>query len=310
MTRFHQWVNLRHFRLVTAIAEHGSILRAANVLNLSQPTASKLLQDMEEELKAPLFIRNNRGVEPTKLGAEFVRHGRTILAQIRQTTQALESQVEGSGGHVVLGTLLTASSSLLPRTLAALHRKRPNIHLRVVEGTNDHLMPRLISGELDFVIGRLTNYRYRNDVEQEPLSSDATCIVARVGHPLAQEGHVPLADLLNADWILPPAETTLRRQFEAVFHRQGLRAPSPAIESVSFLVNRSLLLETDMLGVWPRSLIDTELDGHRFTILETEVTVEVGTIGISRRRESLMSPAAEAVMSELRLTAGNAHTPA
>ncbi|HKY82339.1 MAG TPA: LysR substrate-binding domain-containing protein [Sphingobium sp.] len=303
MARFDQWAKFRHFRLMIAVVEHGSIKRASDALNLSQPSASKLLQDMEEALQAPLLARTNRGVEPTELGLEFVRHGRTILAQLDQTSQALSSLATGTAGHVAVGTLLTASSFLLPKTLAHLRRTRPAIQLKIVEGTNDQLIPRLISGELDLVVGRLSEFRHRNEVEQEPLCADAMCIVARAGHPLAGESSVPLAKLVAADWILPPSETTFRRQFDMIFHRAGFSAPQAAVESVSFLNNRLLLRETDMLGVWPRAIIASGLDTDQFVTLNTEMALPAGVIGISRRRGAVMSPAAEAVMSQLRIAA-------
>ncbi|MBO9376750.1 LysR family transcriptional regulator [Sphingomonas histidinilytica] len=303
MASFEQWARLRHFQLAVAIAENGSILRAAGALGLSQPTASKLLQDLEDSLHAPLFFRGNRGVEPTELGREFVRHARVILAQLGQTSMALQALSTGASGTVALGTLLAASSHLLPTTLLRLRRTRPNISLRIVEGTNDHLMPRLLSGELDLVLGRLSQIRHRNDVDQEPLLRDAFAVVSRRGHPLAGRAGVPLHELLGFDWILPPPETTLRRQFEALFHDAGLNSPPAAIESISFLTNHRLLLDSDMLGVWPRPVIDHGPDRDGLTTILPAAAFPVGTIGISRRKGTLLSPAAEAVAAELRATA-------
>ncbi|MGC4250328.1 MAG: LysR family transcriptional regulator [Sphingobium sp.] len=305
MSKFEHWVNFRHFRLVVAIDEHGSILRAANALGLAQPTATKLLQDLEEALHSRLFTRSSRGVEATALGTELIRHGRVLLAQLGHTSQTLEAMSKGLAGHVVLGTLLTASSYLLPTAIARLHSRRPDITLKVIEGTNDQLMPRLMSGELDLVVGRLSQSRYRNDVEQEPLCIDCACIVARRGHPLTSDKPRPLSMLQHCDWILPPTETTLRRQFVAVFNDEGLVAPKATIESVSFLTNRVLILSTDMLGVWPRALVESSREKEDLTILHTSSPRQVGAIGISRRRDTLFSPAAEALIAELRLTAAD-----
>lgn len=299
--RFEQWIKFRHFRLVVAIAEHGSISRAANALGLAQPTASKLLQDLEDALHAPLFVRNNRGVEPTEMGRNLIQYGRVILAQLYHTSQALDAFSTGIKGHVVLGTLLTASTYLLPLTIARLRVKRPQISLKIVEGTNDQLMPRLMSGELDFVLGRLSKVRYRNDLDQEPIYTDDVCIVARRGHPLAGEGDVPLATLRAADWILPPPETTLRRHVDAHFNDGGVAAPLAAVESVSFLTNRMLLLHTDMVGVWPRTLVEHAGERENLCILRSISTIQEGAIGLSRRRDTLLSPAAEALIRELRL---------
>jgi DNA-binding transcriptional LysR family regulator len=301
MAGFERWAKFRHFQLVVAIEEHGSILHAANALGLSQPTASKLLHDLEEALNGPLFHRSNRGVEITELGREFARHGRVILAQLNHTAQSFDALATGAGGHVSLGTLLTAATYLLPASIARLRRTRPGITISIVEGTNDKLMPRLIAGELDIVLGRLTDVR--NDVDQEALYEDELCIVARKDHPLAGAKRVSLDELSKADWILPPRETALRRMFDNLFHDARLNAPRPMVESVSILNNRFLLKETDMLGVWSRTVMRDGPDLEALTTIDAAVPTIVGPIGISRRRGALLSPATEALIVELRTTA-------
>jgi DNA-binding transcriptional LysR family regulator len=298
---FEQWAKFRHFRLAVAIEEHGSILHAANALNLSQPTASKLLQDLESSLNGPLFIRSNRGVEITELGREFVRHGRVILAQLSQTAQSFDALASGADGRISLGTLLTAATYLLPQTLIRLRKTRPGISVSIVEGTNDKLMPRLIAGELDIVLGRLSDIR--NDVDQEALYEDELCIVGRRGHPLANRKKVSLEALAKAEWILPPPETALRKQFESLFHDARLNAPRPIVESVSILSNRFLLMGTDMLGVWSRTVMEDGPDREDLTVIDAAAPIAVGPIGISRRRGAQLSPAAEALIVELRATA-------
>jgi len=301
--QFDRWVKFGHFRLVVAIVQSGSILRAANSLNMSQPSATKLLQDLESVLAAPLFRRNNRGVEPTEFGLEFYGQARKILAQLEQTSMSMKCFANGEVGYVALGTLMSAASYLLPATIVRLRQSRPHIHLKIVEGTNDRLMPSLASGELDLIIGRLTEIRHRNDIDQEKLLGDSLHIVTRSGHPLAHSGPVPLSALAKADWILPPAETTLRRQLESIFHDAGVSAPKAAVESVSFLNNRLLLLQSDMISVWPRTVVESGLDSEEFTTLKTEEALPASILGISRRRGAVLSQSAQAVIEELRATA-------
>lgn len=302
MVSFERWAQFRHFRLAVAIDEHRSILHAANALGLSQPTASKLLQDLEEALNAPLFHRGNRGAEATELGRQFITHGRVILAQLRHASQSLNALAIGAEGSVVVGTLLAASADLLPTTIANLRARHPRIAVKIVEDTNDRLAPGLLSGELDIAIGRLSPH-HLNDIEQEPLYEDDFCIVARRDHPLCGAQTPSLEELQQADWILPPRETVLRLNFEALFHDAGMNAPSPAIESLSYLSNRKLLVQTDLLGVWPQSLFDHDPGRDDLAAVSLSVDWPSAPIGISRRRGSLLPPAAEALIAELRATA-------
>jgi DNA-binding transcriptional LysR family regulator len=291
-------LSLRQIQLAVAIAERGSVLKAAEALSIAQPTASKLLHDMEEEVRQPLFQRSNRGMVATEAGRELIRHGKVVLSQLDYAAQALNDLATGTGGRVAIGTLLTASASVLPKALAQVRRERRNVILKVVEGTFDHLSALLRSGDLDLVVGRLSRSIDLADMAEELLFSDTACIVARQEHPIFSDQPVQLDRLVSEDWILPPYETNLRYDFERLFRQRGLQPPVPKIESVSFLTNRWLQLNTDMLSVWPRAVIDS--DGSGLAPLATEPTLEIGQVGVYTRRNALLSPAAEAMIEALR----------
>lgn len=291
-------ISLRQIQLAVAIAERGSVLKAARTLNMAQPTASKLLRDMEEEVRQPLFQRSNRGMIPTEAGHEFIRHGKIIVSQLDYAAQSLNDLATGTGGRVAIGTLLTASASVLPRALAHVRRERRNIILKVVEGTIDHLGTLLRTGDLDLVVGRLSPSADMADMEEELLFSDTPCFIARNGHPLRLKTPRALAEISEADWLLPPPATTLRHDVDRLFLERGLTPPVPKIESVSFLTNRWLLLNTDMISVWPRSV--AEANGNGLTPLLTQPTFELSQVGLYRRPNALLSPAGEATIQALR----------
>jgi DNA-binding transcriptional LysR family regulator len=292
-------ISLRQIQLAVAIAQRGSVLKAAETLNMAQPTASKLLRDMEEEVRQPLFQRSNRGMIPTEAGYEFIRHGKIIVSQLDYAAQALSDLASGTGGRVAIGTLLTASATVLPEALAQLRLKRENIVLKVVEGTIDHLSALLCAGDLDLVVGRLAPTADMADMEEELLFADTPCFVAREGHPLCSTTPRALGDLAGADWLLPPSATTLRHDVDRLFADGGFAPPVPKIESVSFLTNRCLLLNTDMISVWPRSVADANGDG--LTALRTNPTFAVSQVGLYKRRNALLSPAGQAMIEALRV---------
>ncbi len=296
-------LKLKQLRLLVTIAENRSILHAAEELNMSQPAATKLLKDLETDFDVKLFDRTNRGVIPTTFGAALVRHGKLILAQLSQAAQELDDLNEGLGGRVVVGTLLAASARLLPRTIERIHRSRPNVSIVVRDGTNDFLMPLLHSGDLDMVVGRLPEYRHRLALDQETLYRERLVVVCRKNHPLAADDHVALEDLIDRDWILPPAPTTLRRQIDKEFHDSGLPSPSNAVECVSFLTNRALLLETDMLCVMPYQVVEQEIVQGLLAVVACTLDISGGPVGVSYRAPDSLSPAAQAFLHELRATA-------
>ncbi len=293
-------LKLNQLRLLVAIDHHRSILHAAAELNMSQPAATKLLKDLEIDFDVRLFDRTNRGVVPTGFGEALVRHSKLILAQISHAAQELDDLVDGLGGRVVVGTLLTASAVLLPRTINQLHSSRPNVSIAVRDGTNDFLMPKLNSGELDMVVGRLAEYRHREDFKQEILYRENVVIACRTGHPILNHKEISFDHITEQNWIFPPIETTLRRQIEKEFFDRGYPSPSNAIECVSYLTCRSLILESDLLCILPYQVIEREIDQGEIKTVPFKLNISSGPVGVSYRGVESLSPAASEFLLELR----------
>jgi DNA-binding transcriptional LysR family regulator len=296
-------LKFKQLRLLVAIEKHRSILHAATALNMSQPAATKLLKDLETDFAVKLFSRTNRGVIPTEFGEALVRHGKLILTQISHAAQELDDINDGLGGRVVIGTLLTASAKLLPNTIKKIHQARPNVSIVVRDGTNDLLMPMLHTGELDMVLGRLAEYRHRDGLTQEILYHEKVVIVGRKNHPLTSNKKTAFEQLADQNWILPPLQTTLRRQIEKEFFDRGLPPPSIAVECVSFLTIRSLLARTDMLCVLPFNVVEYEITHGLLATVECDLNISNGPAGVSYRSFDLLSPAALEFLNELKIQA-------
>lgn len=259
MPKFHEnyllsRLKLRQLRLLTAIADEGTVLKGSQALNIAQPAATKSIKELEDALGVQLFDRSSRGVTPTDFGQVMIKHAKLILTQLRHAGEELQSLEEGLSGRVHVGTLLAASTSLLPRALARLRERRPGIAVTVDEGTIDRLMPGLRTGDIDVVLGRLPEYREREGLRQEVLYLDTVSIMVREGHPLTQRRDLTLADLVDQAWVMPPPQTSLRRQVDHAFRHEGLEPPQDVIESVSILTNHALLMNTDMLATMPHQV--------------------------------------------------------
>jgi DNA-binding transcriptional LysR family regulator len=296
-------LTIRHLRMVVAIVEEGNLVRAAKRLNMTQSAVTKALQEVEGLTKARLFDRTNRGVVPTLFGDTLAEHARLVITQLAHAEEHLADLRDGTGGRVVIGTLLSASAELLPKAIARLRQERPKLVVKIVEGTNDVLIPALRAGELDMVIGRLSEHRDRLNVVQEVLMDDIACVVARHGHPLAERASLSLAELIDWEWILPPQETSLRRQIDIAFRQEGLEPPSHAVDSVSLLTNRGLLVDADYLGVFPAQVARREAASGAIIILPVTLQATARPIGITMRTNARLSPAAEVLVETLRRTA-------
>ncbi len=295
-------LTIRHLRMVVAIEKEGNLVRAAKRLNMTQSAVTKALQEIEALMKARLFDRTNRGVVPTMFGHTLAQHARLVIAQLAHAEEHLADLRDGTGGRVAIGTLLSAAAELLPTAIARLRRERPKLVVKIVEGTNDVLIPALRAGELDIVVGRLSELPDRLSVVQEVLMDDIALVVVRRGHPLAERGALRLADLAGWEWILPPQETSLRRQIDIAFLEEGLEPPTHAVESVSLLTNRALLIDADYLGVFPAAVARREAAAGAIAILPVALRTTAIPIGITTRANARLSPAAEVLVETLRST--------
>jgi DNA-binding transcriptional LysR family regulator len=296
-------LTMRHLRMVVAIAEEGNLVRAAKRLNMTQSAVTKALQEVETITRARLFDRTNRGVVPTLFGDTLAEHARLVLTQLAHAEEHLADLRDGKGGRVAIGTLLAASAELLPNAIVQLRRERPKLVVKVVEGTDDVLIPALRAGELDLVIGRLSERRETLSLKQEVLTEDFACVVARHGHPLTRRKHLSLAELTEWEWILPPPETNMRRQIDIAFLEEGLEPPVHAIDSVSLLTNRQLLRAADYLGVFPAQVARQEASLGGIVILPVTLRATAALIGITTHATTRLSPAAEVFLETLRTVA-------
>lgn len=311
--RLERWITrkfrLRHVELVAALYDSRSILTAARRLNLTQPTLTKALRDVETTLGVELFTRSNRGLEPTPYGEIFARHAKIVLAQLRHAAEELENLRAGYSGKVTVGTLLAASSSILPDAIALLKKERPGVAISVVVGTYDILVPSLLVGDLDMVLGRMPEQGRSRALVYEDFYSEPVCLVVRRGHPLTRKRRLTLRELVNEAWLLPLPETTLRRQIERAFLDANAPLPRNVIESVSILTNRALLRKSDCIGVMPYHVALDDVEQQLLSILPVKLKSIESPVGAILRAPGNLPPAASALLECLRIAARDVPTP-
>jgi DNA-binding transcriptional LysR family regulator len=311
--RLERWIarkfRLRHIELIAELYDSRSILKASRRLNLTQPTVTKALQDAEATLAVPLFERSNRGLEPTAYGEIFARHAKIVLAQLRHAAEELESLRAGYSGKVTVGTLLAASASILPDAIALLKKDRPGVAISIVVGTYDVLLPSLLVGDLDMVLGRMPEQGRSRALVYEDFYAEPICLVVRRGHPLTRKRRLGLRELVNEAWLLPLPETTLRRQIERAFLDAGAPLPRNVIESVSILTNRVLLRKSDCIGVMPYHVALDDVEHQLLAILPVKLKSIESPVGAILRAPGSLAPAASALLECLRVAARDVRAP-
>lgn len=255
-------LKLRHFRLIVAIHETGSLHRAAAEIGISQPAASSALRELEAVLDVQLFSRTRSGSTATDFGAALVRRGRVLLANVHHSVEEIAQKKNGIAGHVRVGILPASAMTILPTVIRRTNEKWPLIVVHVMEGLLEQLLPALERGDLDLIIGRIPTRKIPDHVYFEELLVEPNEVVCRTGHPLAKLDQVTLQDLESAKWVLPEEGTNLRADLQSAFLRAGLVPPAPEVVTSSTSLRMALIEGSDLIGVISRrAAITTQARG-------------------------------------------------
>lgn len=309
ITRSSPWfirarLKTRQLLLLTAIADEGNIHRAAEVLNMSQPAASKLLKDLEDMLGVPLFERQPRGMQPNWYGECMVRHARIALSSLREAGQEFDALKSGLSGHVSVGAITGPALTLLPPALAAVSRNTPNLRVELHVESSDVLLEQLAAGKIDIMIGRLSADIDKIDVQYERLAEEPVSAVVRPGHPLLGTS-LTLAELARRSWIVPPMGSVLRERFDRMFREASLAPPTQIIETASLLFVTRMLEQTDFIAVVPTEVARYYATYSLVALLPVELSCTMDAFGIITRKDWLLSPAATILLRALKASAGD-----
>ncbi|MDK1101036.1 LysR substrate-binding domain-containing protein, partial [Cronobacter sakazakii] len=217
---FSQRIRLRHLHTFVAVAQQGTLGRAAETLNLSQPALSKTLNELEQLTGARLFERGRLGAQLTLPGEQFLTHALKILDALNHAGQALNRKPDEGCDVVRVGALPTAALGVLPAVIGPFHKQQSDITLQVAIMNNTMLLAGLKSGELDIGVGRMSDPELMNGLNYELLFMESLKLVVRPGHPLLQDT-VTLSRVMEWPVVVSPKGTVPRDNAETLLASQG-----------------------------------------------------------------------------------------
>ncbi|KXF75718.1 LysR family transcriptional regulator [Paramesorhizobium deserti] len=226
--------------LISAIDDNGSLKRAAEVIGMSQPRATKALQEAEELMSKKLFHRTNRGLLPTAAGECVIRNAKTMLAQLDKMEQELNGMSAGSWSRLRIGTIMGAVpfvTEIIQRHL----QRFPQTSIEILEDTSAELLRQLDRGLLDLVIGRSSVSATPQLYNVTAFHDELLTVVANPAHPLVGRKRVQLEDLADSRWIVYTSATPMRISLEQEYRHAGLAFPPTLLETRSALTTMALI---------------------------------------------------------------------
>jgi DNA-binding transcriptional LysR family regulator len=278
-------VRSRQLDALGAVVEHGNFSIAARARHVSQPTIHRAARELERLLGVPLFEETSFGITPTREAERLARRARLAFAEVEQARAEVHALSGEESGRTVVGALPLARSYLLPAALLEFTQEHPRHGVAIIEGTYEHLLSGLRSGESDLLIGALRDPTPAADVVQEHLFDDPLAIIVRAEHPLARRRHFTAAALRKFQWIAPRAGSPLRVHFNALLASTGLTLPSPPIECNSLAAARAFLLESDRIMLLSAHQIHYEMQAGLLVALPHPAGNVVRPIGLTLRRD-------------------------
>ncbi|PLL89951.1 LysR family transcriptional regulator, partial [Klebsiella michiganensis] len=255
---FSQRIRLRHLHTFVAVAQQGTLGRAAETLNLSQPALSKTLNELEQLTGTRLFERGRLGAQLTLVGEQFLTHAVKVLDALNTAGQALNRK-EGLNSDIVrIGALPTAALGILPSVIGQFHQQQKDITLQVATMNNTMLLAGLKSGEIDIGIGRMSDPELMSGLNYELLFLESLKLVVRPGHPLLQET-VTLSRVMEWPVVVSPKGTLPRQNAETLLQSQGCKIPTGCIETLSASLSRQLTVDYDYVWFVPSGAVKDDL---------------------------------------------------
>ncbi|MCC8396197.1 LysR family transcriptional regulator [Paraburkholderia sp. MMS20-SJTR3] len=294
-------LRLRHLQLMVALSEMESLRRAADELAMTQPAATKALQELEDTLGVSLFVRHARGMEPTIFGEAVMRYARVVFEDLDELREELAGIEAGDIGKVRIGAVMAPSPELLTQTIVRLKQAHPRLQMTVTIDTSDVLVQSLQQDQLDIVIGRIPDSFPAFDLSFETLAEEALSIVVRPDHPAAQASSRPkLAELARYPWIIQPHPSPMRQVIDQTFRESRVAPPVSTVETSSILTTLSLLRDSDMLAVLPSSVAHYYVALDAIASLATPLRGRLAPYGLILRRNRRVTPAMQLVIDSIR----------
>ena len=243
-------MELRHLRYFVAVAEAGSLtVAAAQRLHTSQPSLSRQIRDLEDELGAQLLTRRARGIELTPAGRVFLDHARLVLSQVEAAGEAARRVAHPSRPRFTMGFLTGHELKWMPEALRILHDELPNVDVMISSQYSPLLANGLSKGKIDAAF--LRRERGLPDLAFRLLVKEPMMVVLPRDHRLAALKSIGPRDLVSETFVtVDHTAPVLRMVIDNYLRRSGINI-KPTHEVDNLAMAMSLIASTGGVGLLP-----------------------------------------------------------
>ena len=294
-------LKLSDLRMLEAVAQRGSMARAASSLNISQPAVSKAIAALERTLNVRLFDRTPTGVEPTIYGRTLLSGGTAAFDELRQSLKQLRYMTDPNAGEIRVGCTQPLAIGFTSVLIERVGKRYAGLRFHVEEADTAMLKQRELRGrKADMILARSAVPSPEPDMVAEALFNDPLRVVVGTTSPWARRRVMRLSDLAGEAWAIPPYDSVVGALIREAFAGSGVELPDPVVTTHSIPVNVYLLRAGRHISVMPSSLM--HLRGREFGLKALPIVLphRPSTVAILTLKNRTLSPVANLFMDAAR----------
>jgi DNA-binding transcriptional LysR family regulator len=254
--RIGRRLKLRDLNILLAVADAGSMAKAATRLAISQPAVSRAIADMEHTLGVTLLDRSPQGVEPTQYGRAILKRGIAAFNELKQGVQDIAFLSDPGAGELRIGANATLSEGIVAAVIDRLSQQYPRVAFHVIVGGTLALLEGLRARHVELGFARLSKHDAEGDANQEVLFEEPLVVVAGLDSPWVRRRKIKLAELVNEHWTWPASGTLFDTLVVEAFRNSGVEPPSGMVHADPVNMRIKLAATGRFLAVVPASIVE------------------------------------------------------
>jgi DNA-binding transcriptional LysR family regulator len=311
--RVGRQLRLRDLHVLQALAQFGSMAKAAAYLSVTQPAISQSIADLEAVVGVRLLDRGPRGVVPTLYGEALLRRSVEALDALKQGMRDIEFLTDPGSGEVSVGADMSyIAGGFMSAIIEHLSERHPRLAVHVVETTTTAEGPafrELRNREVDVILGRLSNPLIDDDLNVETLLDEAIVVVANAKNRWASRRKVALNELECEPWILAPGKNVARSLVEDAFRAQGLTPPRPHVTTYSMQLRMQLLASGNYVTVFTDTTVRYSAERWSLKVLPIELGRRLPVVAVTLKHRT-PTPSVQALLDNVRAVTRSMRLPA
>ncbi len=279
LNRFTVKAKFRHMQVLVKLAEIGSMRRAAQAVNMTQPAISQLVSELEKLLETDLFFRHAKGVEPTEATKELLPVAHRILGALEDGAENIANRLQQQSGVVRVSASAAALGGMIHGTLHRFEARHSDMQVHILQMIDTAPLGGIVEDTADIVCTREPSV-VPEGWAFERCADDMLIAACGQHHPFAKRSAIGTEELGQAKWLLNRVGSVARKRFEDIAAKHDW-PQSSRCQIIMHIPEQTkdMLTKGDYLAILPRSVALPWLAAAEVVELKTEVNAPLPPLG-------------------------------